>query len=252
MKNIINEILVFQSIYLWLSGSKTMKSGIPGDYLQVRQGFMSKLEKFLNDTIRKNPQVGWTYKEFGKQVEQPIIDFLLQQKLLKNGYYIDQSANKNEIPDIIDEFYNEPIFIDIKAGNVVQYSNGRRVTNPNQDLSTTFRWQDETLKRFKGENCYFIEVRYHHLQNEDLYVLDCKIDKFYNFVGKTPDGLISTRRRNVRTKSWNSPSQYSSALEFEKLLEVTISHSIKKDILNQNKYLNEKDRIEIIENLSRK
>ena len=252
MKNIINEILVFQSIYLWLSGSKTMKSGIPGDYLQVRQGFMSKLEKFLNDTIRKNPQVGWTYKEFGKQVEQPIIDFLLQQKLLKNGYYIDQSANKNEIPDIIDEFYNEPIFIDIKAGNVVQYSNGRRVTNPNQDLSTTFRWQDETLKRFKGENCYFIEVRYHHLENEDLYVVDCKIDKFYNFVGKTPDGLISTRRRNVRTKSWNSPSQYSSALEFEKLLEVTISHSIKKDILNHNKYLNEKDRIEIIENLSRK
>ncbi len=252
MKNIINEILVFQSIYLWLSGSKTMKSGIPGDYLQVRQGFMSKLEKFLNDTIRKNHQVGWTYKEFGKQVEQPIIDFLLHQKLLKNGYYIDQSANKNEIPDIIDEFYNEPIFIDIKAGNVVQYSNGRRVTNPNQDLSTTFRWQDETLKRFKGENCYFIEVRYHHLENEDLYVVDCKIDKFYNFVGKTPDGLISTRRRNVRTKSWNSPSQYSSALEFEKLLEVTISHSIKKDILNQNKYLNEKDRIEIIENLSRK
>ena len=163
-----------------------MKSRIPGDYLQVRQGFMSKLEKFLNDTIRKNPQVGWTYKEFGKQVEQPIIDFLLQQKLLKNGYYIDQSANKNEIPDIIDEFYNEPIFIDIKAGNVVQYSNGRRVTNPNQDLSTTFRWQDETLKRFKGENCYFIEVRYHHRENEDLYVVDCKIDKFYNFVGKTP------------------------------------------------------------------
>lgn len=244
--------LVFQSIYVCLSGSKTMKSGIPGDYLQVRQGFMSKLERFLNDTIRKSPQVGWTYKEFGKQVEQPIIDFLLQQKLLKNGYYIDQSANKNEIPDIIDEFYNEPIFIDIKAGNVVQYSNGQKVTNPNQDLSTTFRWQNETLKRFKGENCYFIEVRYHHLENEDLYVVDCKIDKFYNFVGKTPDGLISTRRRNVRTKSWNSPSQFSSALEFEKLLEVTISHSIKKDILNQNKYLNEKDRIEIIEYLSRK
>ena len=227
-----------------------MKSRIPGDYLQVRQGFMSKLEKFLNDTIRKNPQVGWTYKEFGKQVEQPIIDFLLQQKLLKNRYYIDQSANKNEIPDIIDEFYNEPIFIDIKAGNVVQYSNGRRVTNPAQDLSTTFRWQDETLKRFKGENCYFIEVRYHHRENEDLYVVDCKIDKFYNFVGKTPDGLISTRRRNVRTKSWNSPSQYSSALEFEKLLSKTISNSIKKDIINNMGYLNDDDRREIIDHLS--
>ncbi|MFL2950584.1 MAG: hypothetical protein ACJZ56_05385 [Candidatus Thalassarchaeaceae archaeon] len=213
---------------------------------------MSKLKIFLNDTIRKNPQVGWTYKEFGKQVEEPIIKFLLQQKLLHRGHYTDQSANKNEIPDIIDEFYNEPIFIDIKAGNVVQYSNGRRVTNPNQDLSTTFRWQDETLKRFKGENCYFIEVRYHHLENEDLYVVECKMDKFYNFVGKTPDGLISTRRRNVRTKSWNSPSQYSSALEFEKLLSKTISNSIKKDIINNMEYLNEDDRREIIAKLSDK
>jgi len=227
-----------------------MKSRIPSDYLRIRQGFMSKLKIFLNDTIRKNPQVGWTYKEFGKQVEEPIIKFLLQQKLLHRGYYTDQSANKNEIPDIIDEFYNEPIFIDIKAGNVVQYSNGRRVTNPNQDLSTTFRWQDETLKRFKGENCYFIEVRYHHLENEDLYVVDCKIDKFYNFVGKTPDGLISTRRRNVRTKSWSSPSQYSSALEFEKLLSKTISNSIKKDIINNMGYLNDDDRREIIHHLS--
>ena len=213
---------------------------------------MPKLEKFLNDTIKRNPQVGWTYKEFGKQVEKPIIQFLLQQKLLHKGHYIDQSENKNEIPDIIDDFYNEQIFIDIKAGNVVQYSNGRRVTNPNQDLSTTMRWQDETLKKFKGENCFFIEVRYHHLVNEDLYVVDCKIDKFYNFVGKTPKGLISTRRRNVRTKSWNSPSQYSSASEFEKLLSKTISNSIKNDIINNMKYLDDDDRNKIIKKLSDK
>ena len=80
----------------------------------------------------------------------------------------------------------------------------------------------------------------------------CIRDRFYHFVGKTPDGFISTRRRNVRTKSWSYPSQYSSSAEFEKLLEVTISHSIKKDILNHMKFLNEKDRIEVLENLSRK
>ena len=153
-------------------------------------------------------------------------------ELLDSNNFTDQSANKNEIPDIIDNQYNEPIFVDIKAGNIVQYATGKKVTNPNQDLSTTFRWHQETLRRFKGENCYFIEIKYHHLQGENLYVTESNIDKFYHFVGKTPDGFISTRRRNVRTKSWSSPSKFSSSADFEKLLEVTISHSIKKDILN--------------------
>tara|TARA_B100001250_G_C19756328_1_gene770269 strand:+ start:625 stop:1314 length:690 start_codon:yes stop_codon:yes gene_type:complete len=229
-----------------------MKKEIPSDYLSLRQNKMNYLTDFLNQKIKDNPSVGWTYKEFGKQVEQPIIEFLLMCELLDSNNFTDQSANKNEIPDIIDNQYNEPIFVDIKAGNIVQYATGKKVTNPNQDLSTTFRWHQETLRRFKGENCYFIEIKYHHLQGENLYVTESNIDKFYHFVGKTPDGFISTRRRNVRTKSWSSPSKFSSSADFEKLLEVTISHSIKKDILNNMKYLNEKDRIEVIENLSSK
>tara|TARA_B110000483_G_C18190250_1_gene540628 strand:+ start:2157 stop:2846 length:690 start_codon:yes stop_codon:yes gene_type:complete len=227
-----------------------MKPQIPDNYLSVRQEKMDDLTDFLNQKIKNNPAVGWTYKEFGKQVEQPIIDFLLNNNLLDSNNYVDQSANKNEIPDIIDNQYNDPIFVDIKAGNIVQYATGVNVTNPNQDLSTTFRWKEDTLRRFEGENCYFISIKYHHLVGGNLYVTESNIDKFYKFVGKTPDGFIATRRRNVRTKSWNSPSKFSSSVEFEHLIEVTISHSIKKDILNNMKYLNNNDRLEIIELLS--
>lgn len=232
------------------SKEQLMRPQIPGDYLRVRQDMMSDLTDFLNQKIRANPAAGWHYKEFGKQVEQPIIEFLLLRGLLDPKNHTDQSANKNEIPDIIDNQFKKSIFIDIKAGNMVQYATGRTVTNPNQDLSTTFRWKEETLTRFNGEDCYFIEIKYHHLEGEDLYVVESNMDKFYKFVGKTSDGLISTRRRNVRTKSWNSPSQFSSAEEFENLLIATISNSIKKDIVNNMEYLNELDRREIIDHLS--
>tara|TARA_B110000495_G_scaffold198381_1_gene210121 strand:- start:553 stop:1242 length:690 start_codon:yes stop_codon:yes gene_type:complete len=229
-----------------------MKSQIPSNYLSVRQGKMADLTDFLNQKIINNPAVGWTYKEFGKQVEQPIIDFLLNNNLLDPNNCVDQSANKNEIPDIIDNQYKDSIFIDVKAGNIVQYATGKNVTNPNQDLSTTTRWKEDTLTRFKGENCYFIEIKYHHLVGGDLYVTESNIDKFYNFVGKTSDGLISTRSRNVRTKSWNSPSKFSSSAEFEKLIDATRSNSIKKDLFNHIDYLNDKDRLEIIKVLKSK
>jgi len=229
-----------------------VKLPIPNDYLSLRQDVMDDLTLFLNQRIQQNPAVGWTYKEFGKQVEQPIIEFLLQRGLLVSGNYADQSAIKNEIPDIIDNQFEEPIFIDIKAGNIIQYATGKTVTNAGQDLSTTFRWRDETLKRFRGENCYFIEIKYHHQEGNDLYVTESNIDKFYKFVGKSSGGFIATRRRNVRPKSWNSSSKFSSSKEFEDLLDVTISHSIKNDVLNQLKHLNRADSIEIIKELEKK
>ena len=228
-----------------------MKPQIPHNYLSVRQKKMADLTNFLNQEIKNNPAVGWTYKEFGKQVEQPIIDFLLNNNLLDPNNYVDQSANKNEIPDIIDNQYKDSIFIDVKAGNIVQYATGKNVTNPNQDLSTTTRWP-LIFTRFKGENCYFIEIKYHHLVGGDLYVTESNIDKFYNFVGKTTDGLIATRSRNVRTKSWNSPSKFSSSAEFEKLIDATRSNSIKKDLFNHIDYLNDKDKLEIIKVLKSK
>ena len=229
-----------------------MKSQIPSNYLSVRQGKMADLTDFLNQKIINNTAVGWTYKEFGKQVEQPIIDFLLINNLLDPNNCVDQSANKNEIPDIMDNQYKDSIFIDVKAGNIVQYATGNNVTNPNQDLSTTTRWKEYILARWKGENCYFIEIKYHHRVGENLYVTESNIDKFYNFVGKTSDGLIATRSRNVRTKSWNSPSKFSSSAEFEKLIDATRSNSIKKDLFNHIDYLNDKDRIEIIKVLKSK
>jgi len=213
---------------------------------------MNGLKEFLNQEIRGNPDLGWTYKEFGKQVERPVIDFLLSENLLKSSDYIDQAANKNAIPDILDLQFKEPIFIDIKAGNVIQYATGNAVSNPNNDLSTSFRWKEETLLKFDGENCYFIEIKYHHRENEDLYVTEAKFDKFYKFVGKTPDGFISTRRRNIRTKGWNQQSQFNSAAEFEELLDSTISNSIKKDFLNNINDLNSHDALEIASKLNHK
>ena len=226
-----------------------MKELVPSDYLTQRQVKMEALTKHLNDIIKKNPKVGWHYKEFGKQVEQPIIKFLVDKGLLINGKFKDQSDNKNEIPDIIDEQYSKLIFIDIKAGNKVVFKTGANVTNPNQDLSTTTNWRDSVFPKFEGELCFFIEVKYNHLSGQKLFVEECLIDHFYNFVGKTADGLIAHRRRNVRTKSWNSTSQFKSAKEFKTLLNETISFSIKRTLFNSSQDLSESDKNEIINHL---
>lgn len=228
-----------------------MKKAVPNDYLEKRQNEMENLTKYLNDFIENNPTLGWHYKEFGKQVEQPIIQFLLEKDLLIKDKFKDQSDNKNEIPDIIDEQYSELIFIDIKAGNKVVFKTGANVTNPNQDLSTTTNWRDNVFLKFEGELCFFIEVKYNHLSGKNLFVEECLIDHFYNFVGKTVDGLIAHRRRNVRTKSWNSNSQFKNAKEFKTLLNETISFSIKKTLFNSSKDLSEKDKTEIINHLKK-
>lgn len=226
-----------------------VKNKVPVDYLIKRQNEMTNLTNYLNQIIKDNPDVGWHYKEFGKQIEQPIIEFLVSKGLLIKDQYKDQSNNKNEIPDIIDEQYSQLIFIDIKAGNKVVFKTGRNVTNPNQDLSTTTNWRDNVFLKFEGELCFFIEVKYNHLEGRNLYVEECLIDHFYNFVGKTSDGLIAHRRRNVRTKSWNSNSQFKDAKEFKKLLDETISFSIKNTLFNSSKDLLKNDKIEIINHL---
>lgn len=224
---------------------------VPTDYLIKRQNEMNNLTKHLNKVIKDNPDVGWHYKEFGKQVEQPIIEFLVKKGLLIKDKFKDQSDNKNEIPDIIDEQYSQLIFIDIKAGNKVVFKTGANVTNPNQDLSTTTNWRDNVFLKFEGELCFFIEVKYNHLLGKDLFVEECVIDHFYNFVGKTPDGLIAHRRRNVRTKSWNSSSQFKNAKEFKTLLNKTISYSIKNTLFNSSQDLLEEDKTEIINHLKK-
>ena len=219
------------------------------DYILKRQNEMSNLTKYLNGIIKDNPKVGWHYKEFGKQVEQPIIEFLVKKGLLVKNKFIDQSDNKNEIPDIIDEQYSQLIFIDIKAGNKVVFKTGANVTNPNQDLSTTTSWRDKVFHKFDAELCFFIEVKYNHLVGKKLFVEECQFDHFYNFVGKTVGGLIAHRRRNVRTKSWNSDSQFKNAEEFKMLLNKTISFSVKNTLFNSSQDLSEEDKIEIINHL---
>ena len=222
---------------------------IPVDYLIKRQNEMSNLTKYLNKIIKDNPDVGWHYKEFGKQVEQPIIEFLIKKGLLVKDKFKDQSDNKNEIPDIIDEQYSNIIFIDIKAGNKVAFKTGAKVTNPSQDLSTLTSWRNKVLHKFDGELCFFIEVKYNHLKNNNLFVEECTIDHFYNFVGKTRGKLIAHRKNNVRTKSWNSNSQFKNAKEFKDLLDKTISFSIKNTLFNSSNDLIENDKIEIINHL---
>ncbi len=222
-----------------------MKKTVPKDYLLKRQKEMINLTNHLNSIIKINNSVGWHYKEFGKQVEQPIIEFLVKNSLLIKGKFKDQSNNKNEIPDIIDEQFSKPIFIDIKAGNKVVYKTGIKVTNANQDLSTTVSWRDKVFTKYEGELCFYIEVKYNHKLGKDLFVEECVMDHFYKFVGKTPNGLIAHRRRNVRTKSWESESKFKNAQEFKDLLNKTISFSIKKTFLNSYHDLCEEDKIEI-------
>lgn len=223
-----------------------MKKAVPKNYLKQRQNEMKNLTKYLNDIIKNTPSAGWHYKEFGKQVETPIIKFLVKKGLLVKNKFKDQSNNKNEIPDIIDEQYSKSIFIDIKAGNKVVFKTGKNVTNANQDLSTTTNWRDNVFTRFDGELCFFIEVKYNHLLGKDLFVEECLIDHFYKFVGKTADGLIAHRRRNVRTKSWGVASKFKSAKEFKQLLNKTISFSIKNTLYNSYTDLTEEDKTEII------
>jgi len=222
------------------------------EYLRIRKENMLKLTEYLNQKIQQNPSVQWHYKEFGKQVEPYVISFLLGRGLLIDGKYIDQSDNKNEIPDIIDQQFESDIFIDIKAGNVVAFATGKKITNPNQDLSTTYRWRDHIFERFDPEHCFFLEVKYHHLKGNDLRVCECSIDHFYKYVGKTTEGLIAHRRRNVRTKSWDTEPQFQSADEFKELLAETISLSIKNQILKNIGDLTKSDFEEVEVDFGRK
>ncbi|OCH32018.1 hypothetical protein A6E13_15710 [Aliivibrio fischeri] len=226
------------------------KNKNPDNYIEKYQSKMDNLVKYLNKRITENPEAEWHYSKFGKQVEKPIIEFLIENELLINNSFRDQSENKNEIPDIIDEQYEKPVFIDIKAGNTVVFKTGKKVTNPNQDLSTTVNWKDKVFKKFDGELCFFIEVRYRHVNGESLSVEECIFDHFYKFVGKTDKGLIAHRRRNVRTKSWNAEPQFGSAEEFINLLDKTISFSVKNTLLNSSNYLLEEDKVEIIKHLN--
>ena len=58
------------------------------DYVLKRQKEMSTLTKYLNGVIKDNPKVGWHYKEFGKQVEKPIIEFLVKKGFLVKNKFI--------------------------------------------------------------------------------------------------------------------------------------------------------------------
>ena len=222
-----------------------MEGVVPSNYLVTRQREMKNMTRYLNELITKTPSAGWHYKEFGKQVEAPIIKYFGEKGLLASGKYLDQSSNKNEIPDIIDNQYSKPIFIDIKAGNVVEYATGNKVSNAGQDLSTTTSWRDKVFAKFDGELCFFIEVKYHHLKGHNLSVVECEIDHFYKFVGKNKEGLISHRRRNVRPRPWSSRPLFNSADEFKQLLSKTISFSIKSTLYNSDQDLTREDKIEL-------
>lgn len=223
----------------------------PLDYLENRQKEMSNLTRYLNDLIEETPERDWNYQKFGKQVEAPVIDFLLEKGLLNIEYFKDQSDNKNATPDIIDKQYLNQVFIDVKAGNTVSFKTGRKVTSANQDLSTMTKWKNEIFKEFDGELCFIIEIKYKHSFNSSLVVEECIFDHFYKFVGKTEHGLISHRNRNVRPKTWDTKPQFRDSEEFKNLLDKTISYSIKNALFNGVKNLSDSDRSEIVDYLSK-
>ena len=136
--------------------------------------------KYLNELIKDEPGK-YKYTTFGKDVEEHCIQYLLEQELIFEGKCKDQSSNKNEVPDLIDQQYSNEIFIDFKSGNVKKFETGENQSDAAQDISTLLNWKNKILKRFDVEDCFLIEIKYEHIYGEELKVIDCEFDHFYNF-----------------------------------------------------------------------
>ncbi len=175
------------------------------------------------------------YRTFGTDIEEPLTDILV--KIFTKKGFIKSKADyavapsKNYFPDF-ELKTKPPLALEFKSGNKSQYRKGKWVTvkNSENDLGTLNEWQQK-IKKFGGENIYFIFVTY-NFNDKIKEVLNIEIKPFYKFLSLNSGRVLKYREKdgNLRPKNFEEKSQINSINQFQQLFYKTVIYRSKRII----------------------
>lgn len=97
-------------------------------------------------------------------------------------------------------------------------------------MGTLNEWPNK-LKKFKGENIYYIFVTY-NFNDTIKEILNVEIAPFYHFLGVNSDGFLKYREKdgNLRPKDFGTKPPIETLKQFEQLFNKTIIYRSKRII----------------------
>lgn len=197
------------------------------------------------------------YRIFGTQIEDyltgEIIKLFTENGFIKtlSDYHLTQ--DKNEFPDLT-LFTTPPLVLEIKSGNRSSLSKGEwtETNNSENDMGTLNMWQ-EKLRKFGGENIYYIFIEY-NFNDVDKSILDIKTEPFYKFLGLNSEGLLKYREKdgNLRPKNFDADSPVKTLRQFMDLFPKTVVYRSKRIIKKHLEYIPPSERNSFLESLKMK
>jgi hypothetical protein len=212
---------------------------------------MSCQERLLKSLKAVVATTKFNYRSFGIEIEDYVRKILVEvfraAGFIKHETDYKVAKDKNEFPDFT--LITKPnLAVEIKSGNRYKLDKGKwsPCNNSENDMGTIKEWPKK-LKKFGGENIYYILIEYAF--TDDLQdIVDVKIGPFYEFLDLNADGFLRYREKdgNLRPKDFDELPPVKTLGQFEKLLPETVIYRskriIKKHIQNipreeQNEFL---------------
>lgn len=202
------------------------------DAINYLQGSKGKVLIYLKKVVGSK---SFNYRTFGTAIEEHLTDALV--KVFEDGGFIKSNTdyvvapNKNYFPDF--ELKTTPsLAIEFKSGNKSQYRKGKWVTvkNSENDMGTLDEWPKK-IKRFGGENIYYIFVKY-NFNDKTQEVLDVIIAPFYQFIGLNSARTLKYREKdgNLRPRDFDTDPPIKTLKQFEQLISKTRVYRSKRII----------------------
>jgi hypothetical protein len=189
----------------------------------------------LKEISRLMTKRKFAYETFGKDIEMDVVA-LIEKKFCDNGHnQFRRALNKNDFPELTVILSDGQLAIDIKAGNHCKKKGTKwcSCSNSNNDLGTIRSWP-EKLRKFGGENIYFVFVEY--CINDTTHELrKITIAPFYMFLDVNSSGLLKYREKDghLRPRNFNAKPVITSMAKFNALFRTTeIQRS--KNIMRQH------------------
>jgi len=208
------------------------------EIIKILVNSQKSILNYLRRVIKTKP---FNYKTFGVDTEPYIsrilIEIFKKNKFIKNENDYKLAPHKNYFPDFELKI---PLFaIEYKTGNTVKISKGKWVNckNSNNDMGTFNMWENK-IKKFGGENIYFIFVIY-RFDNQRRSIIHVQIAPFYKFLGLNKDGLLKYREKdgNLRPKDFDEKSPINSLKQFNNLFKKTYVYRSRRIIRKHRKML---------------
>ena len=195
-----------------------------------------EIHQIVERFITSSPQ---TYETFGKDVEVPVVDYLLSElKKRTNITNYKKAAHKNDFPELAIEIEvgnkKQWIAIDVKSSNHSAYKKGKWIKNnsPGNDLGS-FKTLPEHIEKYGGENIHYLWVHYNF--NEEVQELvKVEFDSFYRFIGETK-GIIKYRISDgkIRPRLYSQKPFYENFIQFERAFAKGKIERSKKNIVRE-------------------